>query len=315
MFALCIESSHTRGMGHFFRALNLVAGLKRAGQACKIFINDHEPALRLLQSSGVEHGTVNLDDFESDWEGRLIAQENIRLWVNDRLNTHARHATKIKNRGIPLVTFDDRGDGASLADVNIAALALDDGETLPGHRVLRGVGYMILNPEIACYRRVRGHAERLLVTLGGSDTYGVTVKVVRALRAVGRVAAIIVGPGFRHEAELAEAIGPGFEVRRGVPSLIAEFWHYDLAITGGGITPFEANASGLPCIVIANEPFEVPVALELARLGGSVFAGYYAEMDESVLTRDLPVEAMSRAGIDHIGLKGVDRVVKELMSL
>lgn len=315
MFALCIESSHARGMGHFFRALNLVTALKRAGQACRIFINDHEPALRLLQSAGVAHVTVNLDDFESDWEGRLIKQENIHVWINDRLNTNARHATKVKRQGIPLATFDDRGDGASLADVNIAALAFDDSETLPGHRVLRGVDYLILNPEIACYRRVRSHAERLLVTMGGSDTYGVTVKVVRHLRARGRAATVIIGPGFRHDAELMEAINAEFEVKYGVPSLIAEFAHYDLAITGGGITPFEANASGLPCIVVANEFFEVPVARELARLGGSVFAGYHAGMDESVLTHDLPVGAMSQAGIEHIGLEGADRVVRELISL
>ena len=126
---------------------------------------------------------------------------------------------------------------------------------------------------------------------------------------------IIVGPGFRHDAELAEVLGKELEVKRDVPSLIAEFENYDLAITGGGITPFEANASGLPCIVIANELFEVPTGLELARLGGAVFAGYHEQIDEAVLARDLPLEGMSRAGMDCIGLEGVDRVVRELMSL
>ena len=176
-----------------------------------------------------------------------------------------------------------------MADLNIAALAFDVHESLPGRRVLRGVDYLILNPDIARHRRVRQHAEKLLVMLGGSDTHGVTAKVVRSLRTVGRAATVIVGPGFRHDADLAQAIGPGFEVKRGVPSLIAEFERYDLAVTGAGITPFEANASGLPCIVVANEIFEVPVALGLVKLGGSVFAGYHAEMDESVLTHDLPV--------------------------
>lgn len=315
MFALCIESSHVRGMGHFFRALNLAAAMGRAGQSCKILINAHEPALRLLEGAEIEHATVDLADLESDWEGRLIEREGIRVWVNDRLNTDARHAAKVKRRGIPLVTFDDRGDGAAWADLNIAALAFNANEALPGRRVLRGVDYLVLNPEIARYRRVRQSIGRLLVTLGGSDTYGVTVKVVRRLRAAGRAATVIVGPAFHHDADLAEVLGPGFEVKHGVPSLVAEFADYDLAITGGGITPFEANASGLPCIVIANEFFEVPVALKLATLGGSVFAGYHAEMDESVLTRNLPLKAMSQAGIEHIGLDGADRVVAELLSL
>ena len=315
MFALCIESSHARGMGHFFRALNLAAAMERAGQACKILINAHEPALRLLVGARIAHATVDLYDFEGDWEGRLIEKEGVRVWVNDRLNTDVRHATKVKRRGIPLVTFDDRGDGAARADLNIAALAFNANEPLPGRRVLRGVDYLILNSEIARYRRLRQSVGRLLVTLGGSDTYGVTVNVVRCLRATGRVATVIVGPGFHHDADLAEVLRPGFEVKRGVPSLVAEFADYDLAITGGGITPFEANASGLPCIVVANELFEVPIAGELARLGGSVFAGYHTELDESVLTCDLPVESMSRAGIEHIGLDGVNRVVSELASL
>ena len=315
MFALCIESSHVRGMGHFFRALNLSAALKQAGQACRILVNAHEPALRLLEGAGIEHVTVDLADSESDGEGRLIEKERIRVWVNDRLATDASHATKVKQRDIPLVTFDDRGAGAALADLNICALAFDATERLPGRRLLRGIDYLILNPEIAHHRRVRHGSARLLVTLGGSDTYGVTVKVVRCLRAAGRPATVIVGPGFRHDAELAEVLGSGIELKRGVSSLIAEFAHYDVAITGGGITPFEANASGLPCIVIANELFEVPVARELARLGGSVFAGHHAGMDESILVRDLPAETMSRAGMERINLEGAARVVRELISL
>jgi spore coat polysaccharide biosynthesis predicted glycosyltransferase SpsG len=315
VFALCVESSHARGMGHFFRALNLAAALDRAGQACKIFINAHEPALRLLQNAGLGHAVVDFLDLESDWEGRLVAKDGIRVWVNDRHETDSRHAANVKRRNIPLVTFDDHGSGAASADLHIAALALDPGEKLSGLRVLRGVDYLILNPEISRYRRIRREAKKLLVTLGGSDTYGVTVKVVRCLRAAGQKGTVIVGPGFRHDAELAESLGPGFALKPAVPSLVAEFADHDWAITGGGITPFEANASGLPCIIVANEPFEVAIALGLARLGGSVFAGHHAEMDGSILTRDLPIEKMSKAGMERIDLKGVDRVVAELMAL
>jgi len=315
VFALCIESSHARGMGHFYRALNLAAVLGRAGKRCKILLNAHEPALRLLSAAGLEHAVVDLCDDASDWEGRRIDEDAIQVWINDRLDTDPRHADRVKRRGVSLVTFDDRGAGAARADLHIAALAFDPDEPLPGRRVLRGVDYLILNPEIARYRRVRQDAGRLLVTLGGTDTWGVTVEVVRCLCAAGRAATVIVGPGFRHDAELAKVSGSAIEVKRGVPSLIAEFARFDLAITGGGITPFEANASGLPCIVVANESFEVPVARELVRLGGSVFAGHHAAMDESVFTRALPIDAMSRAGIAHVNLEGADRVVRELLSL
>lgn len=315
MFALCIESSHARGMGHYFRALNLGTTLRCAGEQCRILINDHEPALKHLLETGLDYDVVNLADLESDWEGKLIAQYGIHVWINDRLNTDERHAFHVKRRKIPLVTFDDRGTGAGQADLNIAALSFDPNELLLGHRVLRGVDYLVLNPEISKYRRIRRYKKKMLVTLGGSDTYGVTLKVVRALRVTGRTATVVIGPGFRHDDQLKKAIGTGFEVKCRLRSLIAEFAHYDLAVTGGGITPFEANASGLPCIVIANELFEVPAAKALETFGSSVFAGHYAAMDESIFTRELPIETMSRSGMAAIGLGGAARIVEELTSL
>ena len=303
-------------MGHLFRACNLAAALQSAGHSCRIYINAHPPALARLAAMGLAHGVVDLEDQQNnDWEGRLIARDGIRVWIDDRHDTGADHALRVKRQGIRLVTFDDRGSGAAHADLNIAALAFDSGEQLPGRRVLRGVDYLILNPEILRYRRARTEARRLVVTLGGSDTYGVSVKVVRGLRAAGRTATIIVGPSFAHDRELSAAVGPEFVVKRSVPSLAAELAQYDLAITGGGITPFEANAAGLPCLVIANEPFEIPVGRQLERLGGCIFAGHHLEWDEAVLRRDLPIEAMSRAGLARIGLEGAARVVRELIAI
>lgn len=304
-----------RGMGHFYRALNLIGAMRAAGQSCKLYLNDYRPGRRLLDQAGIDYSTVDLVDVESDWEAEAIARDGIRVWINDRLDTDARHATNVTARGIPLVTFDDRGEGAAFAALHVAALAFDPSEQLLGRRVLRGIAYLILNPEIARHRRVRTRADRLIVTLGGSDTYGVTVKVINVLSAAGRTATVIIGPGFRHEQELAEVAGPTFEIRRGVPSLIAEFERHDLAITGGGITPFEANASGLPCIVIANETFEVAIGKELERLGGSVFAGFHSSIERSALTREVPIANMSRAGMEQIDLCGAERIVRELTSL
>jgi spore coat polysaccharide biosynthesis predicted glycosyltransferase SpsG len=315
VFALCLETSHAKGMGHFFRILNLARALHRAGQSTIIIVNDFAPAMSLLRATGLRFVTADLNDHESAWEQRVIRDEGIRVWVDDRLDTDAYHSKCVKRCGIPLATFDDRGYGAADADLNVAALACDDAESLPGRRVLRGFKYLILDPEIARYRRLRARRGRLLVTLGGSDTHGVTMKVVKCLREARRSATVVVGPGFGSHEALLDMAGDGIEIRQGVPSLIAEFASFDLAITGGGITPFEANASGLPCVIVANEQFEVPVAQGLARLGGAVFAGYHEQLDESVLVRDLPLEAMSRAGMVHLDLEGANRVVRELMSL
>lgn len=315
MFALCIESSHARGMGHFYRALNLADGLAKAGLPYTFYLNDHASSRQILAERGVLHRIVNLEDFTGNWEASLIQQDGITMWVNDRLDTDVRHAKKVKATGIPLVTFDDRGTGAALADLHIAALAFDAQERLAGAQLLRGTDYLILNSQISDYTRLRKQLSSILLTMGGSDTYGVTVKVVQLLKEMSLPATIVVGPAFMHMDKLGEVLTGDFTLKRGIPSMIEEFYRHDLAITGGGITPFEANTSGLPCVVIANELFEIPVGMELQRLGGSHFAGHHESLHSPLFAADLPLEQMSQAGMRNISLQGTQRVIVALLEL
>lgn len=302
-------------MGHFYRAVNLANALTDAGYTCKFYLNENLPSLDLLKEQSYEFEVVDLADVTSGWEDNIITRDRIKVWVNDRLDTDQLHAARIKAHNIPLVTFDDHGTGAALSDINIAALAFDERETLDGARILFGVDYMILNPEIIKYKRLRKSINSVIITLGGSDTYGVTVKIVKFLAARGQGATIVIGPAFMHNKELEDTLTSDFIVKRSVPSLIEEFAKHDLAITGGGITPFEANASGLPCIVIANEIFEVPVGKELERLGGAVFAGFHEDLDFETFELNLPIGTMSHNGMTHINLDGCNRVVQVLSEL
>jgi spore coat polysaccharide biosynthesis predicted glycosyltransferase SpsG len=180
---------------------------------------------------------------------------------------------------------------------------------------LRGLDYLILNPEIARWRRERSTLGSILVTLGGTDTYGATVKAVAMLRRQRRSATVVIGPGFMHRATLDAELTPDFILKVGVPSLIQEMSRHDLAITGGGVTAFEAAASGLPLIAIANEWFEVPMARHLAGLGVAHYAGHHSELTPAAFELPRNIPAMSQSGLAQIHLSGADRVCQVLMEL
>jgi spore coat polysaccharide biosynthesis predicted glycosyltransferase SpsG len=314
VFAICLESSHARGMGHLFRMRNLALLLRARQIPFVLLINEHPPALELLRREGLPFEVMDLTRV-AHWAPDAIRRHRVRTWVNDRLDTELIDARAIKDAGIPLVTFDDRGPGASLADLHIAALAVDPGERLAATRVVRGLDYLILNPEIARWRRQRTEPRRIMITLGGSDTYGVTVKAVALLRRHARNASVIIGPGFQHRAALDAELTAGFELKIGLPSLIEEMNRHDLAITGGGITAFEAAASGLPVIAIANEWFEVPVAQHLAKLGAARYAGHHSRLDENAFAIPHDLTAMSSAGLAQVPLHGAERVCQLLLEL
>ena len=310
MFAICIEASHERGLGHLYRSLSLAAHFRARGEAHVVLVNDYPVAVDLLRASKTVFEVLAAPT--AGWEQRLIRRLGVTTWINDRLDTDAAHAAAVKREGIRLVTFDDRGGGAAFADLHVAALCFEDAGALTGKKILTGTRYLILNREIEHYRRVRRQAREILVTLGGTDTYGVTVKVVAMLARLGRAATVVLGPGFAHLRELEAVATPAFRVKRGVPSLIEEFAAHDLAITGGGMTVFEAAATGLPCVVIANEWFEVPAARHLARLGCAIYAGHHTEIDARPLPLVEDVEAMSRAGLAQLTTQGVENVFREL---
>ena len=314
MLAICIECSHQRGMGHLFRAMNLIHALEQRGQKYILLVNQDEKALRILEENHITPMVVDLWDTQSDWEGGLIAKYQIRVWLNDRLDTCAETAKHVKNAGILLYTIDDMGEGAAYADGNFASLIFEHIEDVPGKRVYAGSDYLILNPEIAAYRRERKEIKNILVTLGGSDTYGVTLEVISFLKKwqqerADKKVTILLGPGAAIREEVENAIkDTDFTLVFGVPSLMAYFAEFDLAITGGGVTPLEAAASGLPCLIVANELHEIQIGRHMERIGSAVFAGYYKEMNLERIKEIEDVGAMSRSGMEQVSLQGAQRI-------
>jgi spore coat polysaccharide biosynthesis predicted glycosyltransferase SpsG len=313
MLAIAIESSHQRGMGHLYRMMNFFKKLDDENKNYIVFINNDNVACNILKMNKIQYRTVSYEDYDSNWETDLIKQYDIDIWVNDRLDTCLKHAINVKKNDIRLVTFDDSGDGADMADLNIAALVLDDKRVLKGKKILKGLEYLILNREIEKNRRIRKEQRRVIVTLGGSDTYGVTLKIVNLLRKHNIDAVVHVGPSFKNHVELEKLMDSHYRQLTNVDSLIEAFLHFDLAITGGGITPFEANASGLPCIIIANEMFEIHVGNYLQAIGSSIFAGYHENINEEVLSAVVDIEEMSRMGIEKIKLDGVNNVYEAII--
>src|SRR4051812_13542700 len=110
MFALCVEASHERGMGHLFRALALANALEARGGASIVYVNADRVAEAALRRAGRPWKTVPLHA-EADWEAERIRADAIRVWVDDWFETSVSHARRVKAAGVRLATLNDRGGG------------------------------------------------------------------------------------------------------------------------------------------------------------------------------------------------------------
>jgi len=317
MFAICIEASHNKGMGHLFRMLNFARYLKKQNEKPIFFVNNNDHVKNILKENSLDFEIVDLEYSQTNWELQYIKKHNISHWINDRLDTKEQHALNIKNykKDVKLITFDDLGIGAQYSDINICGLFFNNNQ-LKGNKIIKGVDYLILNKEIDKFKRERKDINNILVTLGGSDTYAVTIKILKFLIKYNVKANIHIGPSFDHKKELKKNITDQYKIITYVPSLIEEFYKYDLAITGGGVTPFEANASGLPCIIVANELFEIQNGKFLDKNQSSKFIGYYENIQESIFEQFnyLDINYMSIKGMNTLDTKAVNRIYEEIVN-
>ncbi len=314
MYTICIESSHRRGLGHLFRSLILANTLRNSGNQVKFIMNKHNYSNKKIKDCGFELSTI---DFRSNyWEDKYLeSNKDVSTWINDRLETSYSHSKIIKENDLKLITFDDTGEGAIKADLNVASLIFKPKSDIKGKIVLQGHKYLIMDPQINKFRKLRSNLEKVLVSIGGSDTWGITLIVMKKLIKYNIKATVVLGPSFTHFGEVQkiyQAAPKGFfkMYSRGVPSLIKEMDLHQIAITSAGTTPFQANALGLPCLVIASESFEIPVAKHLQNLKANFHIGYRDDIDLSILQSKLPINQLSKNALKNVDSLGVNRVCK-----
>lgn len=174
-------------------------------------------------------------------------------------------------------------------------------------------------------RSVRPRADRVLVTMGGSDPYGQAARVVRALRSrADRALEVAVLVGASHSG--AELVTDGAAPVRtrsyvdppDVPGLMA--WA-DIAVSAGGTTCWELCLMGLPMILMTVAENQAIVTGGLAKRGAAVHLGRPDEATDDTIAatvlgllddvaRREEISARGRAIVDGLGAMRVSRVLR-----
>ncbi|MDE2182245.1 MAG: NTP transferase domain-containing protein [Alphaproteobacteria bacterium] len=165
----------------------------------------------------------------------------------------------------------------------------------------------------------------LLVTMGGSDPYGFTLKAAHALTALEPLfrARFVIGPGFAHKEQVAKAIvglKSNFETIEGADGLATEYAACDLALASFGVTAYELAAYGVPALYLcatddharSASAFEhAGLGLSLG-LGGRVCDRTIADAVLSLLSDGRRRRDMRAAGLMTVDGNGAARIARDL---
>ena len=230
----------------------------------------------------------------------------------------------VKARAARVVTFEDRGPGAALADLVINDLYLD--ERL-GERQLSGVEHALLAPafDLMQPRPLPGErVETLLLLFGGTDPASLTERTLEALAAIGFPGQVLVveGPGRQDRPIELAAYGLAGEVRRNVAFMPEVMLRADLAVSSAGRTVTELMCLGVPTLVLCQNTKEL-LHSHASPAFGVMNLGLGSLVSETTLQENLRLlleqpelrRSMQARGLAATRNRSNQRIVKRILSL
>jgi spore coat polysaccharide biosynthesis predicted glycosyltransferase SpsG len=331
-----VEVSRKIGMGHLMQSVALAEELRSGNVPTHFIIPRYEPARRVLRERGLDFTVAPFRASAVHAACDRLSSPLPRPIVLHHWH-HALDAQRyLRRRGYRVAVFDQCGGKNIDCDllVNSSPLAARQGYSFAGRkpRLALGPRYAVLRSEFAVGRR--GTARRssrrpaVLVTMGGVDRTGATMRIVEALKELPRSVRkiIVLGPGFPHLDRLKRTLDEkrrDFEILSNPGGLARLLRGVNLAISAGGGTLFELACAGTPGLVLWEDEHERVLGEAFARLGtvlcvGNGMAAPLALIGETVnallgdRARRLRMSARGRTLVDG---RGAGRIARLLLSL
>lgn len=250
--AVVVAGNRHIGLGHVYRVLALASDLARHEIAFFVEPESHLAAERIR--------SVNYAVVEDTWPVLLerIGEYAPDVVVNDTLDTTVETIQQLRATGARIVSFEDLGPGADLADAVVNALYP---ERHVRENAYHGSDYFVARDEFvyAPTKQIVDDVRRVLVTFGGTDPGDLTRAVLAAIGEEchdrGIRIDVVLGPGYPEDRVLEQP--QHVSVYRDVLSMADRMLEADIVFTSAGRTVYEVACLGIPAIVLAQNPREL----------------------------------------------------------
>lgn len=334
------DASPEIGTGHVMRCLALAEPWLQGGGNIT-FVSAKLPSAlaKRIKISGIQLQSLSAPPGgEADAkELAQIAKKQKADWVVvDGYHFEANYQRELKNAGLRFLFFDDFGHAKHYCADFVLNQNLGAGENLYSSResftkLLLGARFVQLRNEFSKWRDWRRtippQTKKILVTLGGSDSENVTLKVVQAIQQISDLkfeAAIVIGGSNPHGEELKSVTQSSPAIRliqdaENMPELMAEA---DLAIAAGGTTAWELAFMGLPALMMVMADNQRSNAEQLQSAGVARNLGWHKDLPPEKIAQQmgslsddfLTRGKMSRCGKELVDGLGSERVMSCLQN-
>lgn len=276
------DGDHKTGLGHVYRCIALADELRdKYGFGISFAMQSGEIGFNIVSEAGFKV-IENEEMPENDWFDTTISKIKPDCIILDiRTDLCAAILKKWKKRGILIVSIDDPSERRMESDLAfyppVPQVNKMNWDGYKG-KAYSGWEWVLLRKEcLEQYDKPINTIPNLLVTMGGSDPFGLTLNVIKALNRLkdNFELSIILGLGFKNHTILENALSKSntkFQVYKSPKNIYSIFSKADIAIASFGVTAYELAVLGIPSLYLCltNDHFESASALVNMGIGKSI---------------------------------------------
>lgn len=328
------DASPEIGLGHVVRCTALADELHEVHH-CRIAFAMRDGPLgfeRVRQSGYPVYTPARGGPFDySQWLREAIRATGARVLVLDVRDDLLREPVeRVREQGILVVTLDDLSERRLAADLAfyppVPQVNRLDWSDFQGCRYA-GWEWVVLRQEFARPpARASGRPPLVLITMGGSDPAGFTLKAVEALNQVEMdfQTVAVLGPGFVHDGLLQSLLATTrrpIEIRRNVDGMASLMARADLAVASFGVTAYELAAVGVPAIFFCLTEDHAESAAAFVDAGMALSLGEYRQGTATALSQEIQSllvdeprhRRMAQAARERVNGRGTENIAREVI--
>ena len=333
------DASREIGTGHFMRCFALADAFIDNGEKAVFSFSSTIPDLvSRLDVRQIEHHTIGAvigTDGDANATATLAKEIGAQWVLLDGYRFDGQYQAYLKAAGLKIMMIDD----FSHAEKYYADLVLNQNASaspslyetkLEGSRLLLGPKYAMIRREFIRLmgRRIESIkplAERILITLGGSDPCNRTAQVVACLKDADDQSSevlVIVGAANNDYAliEKNSRSRKNLHIVKNPPDIAEIMASVDLAIVSGGTSTYELCYLGVPFIVIIIADNQIANANSLQEKGitisfdgrQGILCGPLMESLKAIATSQNERARMRKAEIEMVDGYGAERALMHL---
>lgn len=340
-FLIRVDASAKIGWGHAMRCFALATELKKAGAVVQFITRDFEDNSIVMIKNGrfpvekIPSGSSQEEDLRLTLQ--LADDLGPDMIIVDGYLFTRNYLQRLKRSGRLLLCIDDIAHTFFPCDILLnqnlnASREMYYSKVKPDTILLLGPQYVLLRNEFSRAQKIGLNSndvvKKVLVTMGGSGSYGQTIRVLKALDAAKSNfdILVIINANMPRAGQLSDFIKSStkkINIVKDANNMADLMLKCDLAITAGGITCWELACLGIPNITILLADNQRGVANELGKRDITYNLGWHSEVTQTkiseavdTLVADPPRRrSMSMRGHQLINGRGAEKVRMEIEKL